>query len=42
MRCSSQFAKYFAARIDSGTSDCLTAIFLRVGLGRVAQGAGLR
>ena len=40
MRCS-QFAKYFAARTDSGTSDCLQAIFLQVGLGRVAQGAGL-
>ena len=41
MRCS-QFAKDFAARTDSGTSDCLEAIVLRVGLDRVAQGAGLR
>ena len=41
MRCS-QLAKYSAARTDSGTSDCLQAILLRVGLGHVAQGTRLR
>ena len=40
MSCS-QFAKDSAARIDSGTSGCVQAIVLWVGLGRAAQGAGL-
>ena len=41
MRCS-QFAKYFAASTDSGTSDYLQAIVPPVKLGRGAQGVGLR
>ena len=35
---SGKFAKYFAVRADSGASDCLQAIVLRVGLIRVAEG----
>ena len=36
------FGNYLTARADSGTTNRLQAIFLRVGLGRVAQGAGPR